>query len=53
MLRQVGGHDDRLDEAEALMREDLRASIRAHGRGHTDTLASLSNLAQLLCTRDE
>ena len=39
------------DEAESLMEEDVRASMRVYGPAHADTLAALSNLAMLLFKR--
>ena len=39
-------------EAEALMREDVSASKRVFGPTHQDTLAAISNLAQLLYKRE-
>lgn len=48
--RLLAGREDAdaLSEAEALMREDLDASRATHGDVHVDTLAAISNLAQLL-----
>ena len=49
LIAETAAADDaeKLAEAEALMVEDLQASRQLHTDDHTDTLAALSNLAQL------
>ena len=47
-LAQTLAAQGKHDEAEPIMREDLKASISLLGANHADTLVAYSNLAQLL-----